>query len=166
MRLTYTRNIVICAAILLLGGPAFVSRAEDKDEKKDAGAEQAVRDWAKEMSAAWEKHDGKAVAALYAEDGDLTTPQGEAIAGREAIERHHADLFDGVLKDTKLALEVRRIKFVTPQVAVLDTDGEISGGKGDDGNERAALSFRLTAVLVRHGDSWLASALRPIIKDQ
>ena len=56
----------------------------------------------KKESDAYNNGDAAAVAALYAEDAVLVTDKGP-ISGREAIEKHFADLFQKVQFSNKLA---------------------------------------------------------------
>ena len=38
---------------------------------------------------AWNKHDAKALASLYAKDGEFTSWMGQGTTGQDAIEKYH-----------------------------------------------------------------------------
>ena len=67
---------------------------------------------------AYNKHDAKALAAMWSPEAVYVDPEtGEEAVGREEIEKEFADTFDG-LKDAKLEIDVEAIKFLSPNVAI------------------------------------------------
>ena len=67
---------------------------------------------------AYNKHDAKALAALWSPDAVYMDPDtGEAAIGRDAIEKVFAGTLNG-LKDAKLEIVVKQISFVSPNVAI------------------------------------------------
>src|SRR3954453_2760466 len=67
---------------------------------------------------AYNKQDAKALAALWSPEAVYVDPEtGDGAVGREEIEKEFAETFNG-LKDAKLAIDVKAIKFLSPNVAV------------------------------------------------
>src|SRR5207237_1933179 len=67
---------------------------------------------------AYNKHDAKAVAAMWSPEAVYMDPDtGEAAVGRKEIEKVFADTLAD-LKDAKLEISVKSIKFVSPNVAI------------------------------------------------
>lgn len=83
-----------------------------------AADEAAIRKNDEAYVAAYNRHDAKAIAAMWSPEAVYMDPDtGEAAVGRDAIEK----VFAGTLadmKDAKLEIDVKSIKFVSPNVAI------------------------------------------------
>ena len=80
--------------------------------------EAAIRKNAEAYVVAYNKHDAKALAAMWSPDAVYMDPStGEAAVGREEIEKVFADTLAD-LGDAKLEVEVKSIDFVSPNVAI------------------------------------------------
>src|SRR5688572_16746766 len=103
------RNLCISLALLSLLSTAAL-----------AADDQAIKDRVDQFQAAWNKHDAKAMAAIWAEDGDLINPFGATAQDRAEVEKvfnhEHAHAFKGSTYTTS-AVTVRS---VAPDVAVAD----------------------------------------------
>src|SRR4029078_9540397 len=98
---------------------------------------------------AYNKQDAKALAALWSPDalyGD-PDPVDEAV-GREEIEKEFAETFKGS-KDAKLAVDVKAIKFLSPNVAVESGTARILRPK--EGPDESTSS----ALFVKRDGKWL-----------
>src|SRR5687767_1942614 len=93
-----TSRIVACAAIALVAvcGGAMVSSAADE------GDSAGVRQSCEAIVNAWNKHDAKAIAAVFAEDADMVSPDGKLHSGRAAIEKAFADDHGGPMSQSTL----------------------------------------------------------------
>ena len=76
---------------------------------------------------AWNRGDAKAFAARFQEEGSLTDVLGAVSRGRAEIERRQSELFSSYFKGSRLALKVRKIRFLKPDVALIEIDTEVSG---------------------------------------
>jgi uncharacterized protein (TIGR02246 family) len=92
-----------------------------------AADEAAIKKNAEARTAAWNKHDGKALAALFAADGDRVTGQGY-FSGRAQVEKSYADRFQTVNKNASLKIDSEKLHFLTADTAVDDRDVTITGG--------------------------------------
>jgi uncharacterized protein (TIGR02246 family) len=80
--------------------------------------EAAIRKNDEAYVAAYNRHDAKAIAAMWSPEAVYMDPDtGEAAVGREAIEKVFAGTLAN-LKDAKLEIDVKSIKFVSPNVAI------------------------------------------------
>src|SRR6476619_1237680 len=94
---------------------SFLSTGCLADQAED---EAAIRKSDQAYADAYNKHDAKALAALWSPEAIYVDPEtGEEAVGREAIEKEFADTFAN-LKDAKLEVDVKSIKFLSPNVAV------------------------------------------------
>lgn len=67
---------------------------------------------------AWNQGDGKAYGACFTEDADYVTFQGEHLQGRAAIADTHQELWNSVLRGSTLEGEIKKVHFLTPDMAV------------------------------------------------
>src|SRR5215510_3382068 len=86
-----------CAYVAIVVGLA-VSQAVGQDRPAAAAADQAndlkaIRDTAQAYVAAFNRQDAKAIAALWAENGDCIDDSGKRFQGRAEIEKVYAELF-------------------------------------------------------------------------
>jgi uncharacterized protein (TIGR02246 family) len=83
------------------------------------GGQAALMKNAQAFTEAFEKGDAKAVAAFWAEDGDYVDLNGRRVQGRTAIENAFKDFFKEN-KGSKLRIDVKSVRFVTPETAIED----------------------------------------------
>jgi uncharacterized protein (TIGR02246 family) len=120
--------------------------------------EARIRALIAEQVAAWNTGDAKAFSASFAEHGSFTNIRGTVFYGHRAFEDRHAEIFRTFFKGSKLAMSPTKIRFVRPDVAIVDIATEVSelqgvppGVKpGADGR----IHTRLQQVFVRHGGQW------------
>src|SRR5436190_2617528 len=91
----------------------------------DAAAEAAIRAIVAEQAAAWNAGDAKGYASRLAPDASFTNVFGMVMYGHEAFEKRHAEILTTFYKGTTKKHAVRRIRFVTPDVALVDIDNEV-----------------------------------------
>jgi uncharacterized protein (TIGR02246 family) len=141
-------------SILLVG---FVSvaitpaRQAANSEGDSAGVKQAVADWID----AFNHHDAHAAAMLYSEDADLTNMNEVNYHGRPAIERLYQTIFATRLKNAHRTAVVKRIRFLTPSLAAVDCDWEMTGATDTSG---AALPLRqgyLVLTMTKENGRWV-----------
>jgi uncharacterized protein (TIGR02246 family) len=120
-----------------------------------ATGETAVKDLLARMSAAWDANDAAAFAGLYTDSATVVTT-GTYTQGRDEIRAFMAAGFAGPLKGTTSVDEQQRIRFLTEDVAIVNSiSGFILPG------ERAVpagLERRATWVLTRADGDWLVES--------
>ena len=90
---------------------------------------------------AWNRHDPHAVAMRYVEDGDFSSTQGNASHGWKELEEHYVSIFGTFLKAAHRVDTVKSIRFLTPTMASVDIDWQMTGAKAPDGSEAPLLSL-------------------------
>jgi uncharacterized protein (TIGR02246 family) len=117
------------------------------------GADEAeIRATLDELSAAWHEGDAAAYGARYQAGATFTNVFGDFYVGREEFDRRHDDVFRGIFKGTTLTLEIRKLRFVRADVAVVDIVTAVGGAQirppgvdvGADGTLRSSLLMVLT----------------------
>jgi uncharacterized protein (TIGR02246 family) len=115
-----------------------------------------------ELTAAWNRGDAEAYGARYLPDATFTNINGEFYVGRDEFDRRHAEVFRGAFKGTTLALAIRKLRFVRPDVAIVDVSTKVGGSAlrpqgvqlGPDGELRSCLLM----VLLKEAGAWSIAA--------
>ena len=120
--------------------------------------EAAVRNLYQQLLDGWNNGSGDAFAAAFTDDGDLVAFDGTHFKGREEIAPFHQELFDKWLKGTRLVGEVKDVRFLSPDVAVMHAVGStVMRGKSEPSPERDSIQ---TLVVVREGGEWRLAAFQ------
>jgi uncharacterized protein (TIGR02246 family) len=103
---------------------------------------------------AWNQHDAKAFAAVFAEDADFTNWRGQGTSGRSKIEEFHAPLFATIFKNSHQTMTDIKIRFVRPDVAAVDVHWELTGQTDAQGNARPPRQGILNFVMAKKDGKW------------
>ncbi len=128
--------------------------------------EETIKAQVMAFAAAWDKHDPKAMAAFWAEDGDLVNPFGEMAKSRTEVEQLFGEQHAGMMKGTTYAVTMRGIRMVAPGVAVATWDGVIKGMTAADGSPLPLFDHLVTVVVVKKGGTWQTAAARAMVPAQ
>jgi uncharacterized protein (TIGR02246 family) len=112
---------------------------------------------------AWNNHDAKAIAGLWAKDGDLIDPWGVTSVGREAVEKFFAQEHAGTGKLSQSTYDVKAdsVRLITSDVAMEDWQVVLTGLSGPDGKAMGPQMHRVVVVLKKDGGRWQIAAARP-----
>jgi uncharacterized protein (TIGR02246 family) len=114
------------------------------------------------LAAAWNRGDAHAYGARYRADGTFTNVSGNLYVGRDEFNRRHEEIFHGYLKGATLALTIRALRFIRPDVAIVDIDTTLSGVQAQPPRAQAApdgaFHTCLLLVLVKESGSWWIAA--------
>jgi uncharacterized protein (TIGR02246 family) len=113
-----------------------------------AAIKQCVAAW----NDAWNRHDAHATAMQYQEDGDFSSVGGVPSHGWKELEAHYNEIFTGFLKDAHRTDTVKSIRFLTPDIASVDIDWQVTGAKTKDGKDIKGL---LTWIVSKRNGKWL-----------
>ena len=112
-------------ALILLVVPAGVSFAQDAASVSEA----PIRAIVAEQVDAWNAGDGQAYARHLAPDASFTNLFGMVMYGAPAFAKRHSEILATFYKGTTKHHVIRRIRFVTRDVAIVDIDNEVRGVK-------------------------------------
>ncbi|MHB9133560.1 MAG: SgcJ/EcaC family oxidoreductase [Armatimonadota bacterium] len=127
-------------------------------ERTPSADEVAVCALYTQLMDAWNAGSGDAMAALYTADGDLIGFDGTHFIGREEIATFHQRLFDTVMQGSRLVGDVRDVRFLCPEVAVLHATGQtIMPGQTAPTQERDSIQ---TIVAVKEDGVWRIAAFQ------
>lgn len=125
-------------------------------------AEQEIRRMPQDLSSAWGRADARAMAELFAEDGNLVIPSGDFLSGRSAIQNFYRSVFEHGYAGSQAGSEIKRIR-VAGAMAVVDGAWSITGARDAAGAPRPAEQGLFTAVLKKQGGKWYVLALREMV---
>jgi uncharacterized protein (TIGR02246 family) len=123
-----------------------------KMDSDSAAIKQCVAAW----EDAWNRHDAHATATAYVEDGDFSSTTGVPSHGWKDLEAHYNEIFTTFLKDAHRTDTVRSIRFLTPEIASVDIDWQMTGAKTRDGKDIPIRKGLLTWVVTKqHNGQWM-----------
>jgi uncharacterized protein (TIGR02246 family) len=103
------------------------------------------------LERAWAAGNGQLWGSYFAEDSDFTVWFGLHLRGRDANAAIHQEVFDSFYEGTKLRLDVRDLRFLRPDVAVVHFDARIVG-PGEQLPEQP--QFVPVAVMTKEDEVW------------
>jgi len=142
-------GLAFLAFTLVIGtsGCASVSAAQD---------ERSVRALGDTFANAFVQKNAELRASLFAEDGTFVTPQGDFLQGRVAMVKDFGpEAQQAVNGSTQAAFSNYRIRFIKPDIAVVDSLLTVRNVNGPDGTIIPVIPIDFFYVAVRHADKWL-----------
>lgn len=122
-----------------------------KMDADSAAIKQCVAAW----EDAWNRHDAHATAMAYVEDGEFSSTTGVPSHGWKDLEAHYNEIFTTFLKDAHRTDTVRSIRFLTPEIASVDIDWQMSGARTRDGKDAPNRKGLLTWIVTKHNGQWM-----------
>ncbi len=120
--------------------------------------EAAVRGLYQQLMDGWNRGSGATFAAVFTEDGDLVAFDGTHFKGHQEIAPFHQQLFDKWMKGARLVGQVKDVRFLSPDVAVMHAVGStVMPGKTEPSPERDSIQ---TLVATRQGGEWRLAAFQ------
>lgn len=131
-------------------------------EQHSAAAEAAIRAIVAEQVVAWNAGDGKSYASHLSADASFTNLFGMVMYGAVAFERRHTEILSTFYKGTSKQHVVRRLRFVTSDVAIVDIDNEVRGVKAMPAGivvpADGVVRTQLMEIFVRRQGKWWIEA--------
>src|SRR5258707_2651267 len=141
---------VACLAWTLgIGATASASAGQAQDEA-------AVRALGDTFAKAFVQKNAELRASIFTEDGTFVTPQGDFLQGRVAMVKDFGpEAEQAVNGTTQAAFSNYRVRFIKPDVAVVDALLTVHNVNGPDRGIIPVIPINFFYVAVRHGDRWL-----------
>ena len=142
-------SLAFLACTLVIGATGSASASEARDE----GSVRALGDT---FANAFVQKNAELRASTFAEDGTFVTPQGDFLQGRVAMVKDFGpEAEQAVNGTTQAAFSNYRVRFIKPDVAVVDALLTVRNVNGPDGTIIPVIPINFFFVAVRHGDRWL-----------
>ncbi|MEP6764187.1 MAG: SgcJ/EcaC family oxidoreductase [Gemmatimonadaceae bacterium] len=150
----YRRLLSVLVATLVLPFSSIFAQ--------DAKAEAAIRTIVAQQVEAWNAGDAARYASHFGPDVSFTNLFGMVLYGVPAFVDRHKKILTTFYKGTTKQHTVRKIRFVTPDVAIVDIDNEVQGVKSMPGGlvvpADGVVKTQLMQVFVRRGGVWWVEA--------
>ena len=104
--------------------------------------------------AAWNRHDSKALAALFVEHAEFVSVVGAWWRHRAEIEAGYRRMFATIFRTSQLDGHVVSVKRLRPDVATVHLAWELTGQTAPDGSAMAPRKGILLLVLSEEGRGW------------
>ena len=137
------------ACTLVVGATRLASASEARDEA-------AVRALGDTFAKAFVEKNAELRASLFAENGTFVTPVGDFLQGHVAMVKDFGpEAQQAVNGSTQAAFSNYRVRFIKPDVAVVDALLTVRNVNGPDGTIIPVIPINFFYVASRHGDKWL-----------
>jgi uncharacterized protein (TIGR02246 family) len=155
-----TEMKVIC--LLLVFAACISAQAQSKQSSNEALIRRVVLD----QENAWNRGDAKAYCAHFQEDSISTIIMGTVFHGRSALQERVAAIFATVFKNSVLTHKIQTIRFVRPDVAVVDITTEMAGYRALPPGVKASTDGKLRTsmlqVMVKQHGAWWVNAFHNV----
>ena len=142
-------GLTLLACTLVLGVTGSASAGDARDEA-------AVRALGDSFAKAFVQKNAELRASLFAENGTFVTPVGDFLQGRVAMVKDFGpEAEQAVNGSTQAAFSNYRVRFIKPDVAVVDALLTVHNVNGPDGTTIPVIPINFFCVAARHGDHWL-----------
>lgn len=146
--------------VFLIG--LIVGRAWHTGAAQNAATDAPIRAIVAGQVVAWNAGDGVAFARHIAPEVSFTNIFGMSMSGAPAFTQRHSEILKTFFKGTTKRHVIRRLRFITPDVAIVDVDNEVHGVKtlppGLTVPADGILKTQLMEVFVRRDGRWLIEA--------
>jgi uncharacterized protein (TIGR02246 family) len=142
-------SLPLFACAIIIGATGSASAGEARDEA-------AVRALGDNFAKAFVQKNAELRASLFFENGTFVTPQGAFLQGRAAMVKDFGpEAQQAVNATTQAAFSKYRVRFIKPDIAVVDALLTVHNANGPDGTTIPAIPINFFYVAARHGDQWL-----------
>ena len=142
-------GLTLLACTLVIGATASASAGEARDEA-------AVRGLGDTFAKAFVQKNAELRASIFTENGTFVTPQGDYLQGHVAMVKDFgSEAEQAVNGTTQAAFSNYRVRFIKPDVAVVDALLTVRNVNGPDGTIIPVIPINFFYVAVRHADHWL-----------
>ncbi len=145
------RVLVACALALYLCCAAL---AADKPRSRD---EKQLRDVQTAQQESWTRHDARAYAALFSEDGDVVNVVGWWWKGRAEIESKLTQAFQFVFRESTMTIEEVEVRFLGPQFAVAHVRWSMKGARTPPNIPEPRVGIQTQVLQKKAGKWWIVA---------
>jgi uncharacterized protein (TIGR02246 family) len=136
-------------AVAACGRPWWRS---DRARGDDMDAAAAFAEIVIALTAAWNRHDMEAFAALFHEDATFVNIRGTLWKGRDAIRDVHKQIHSTFYRTSQVVQEIEDVRVLAPTVALGHVHGEL---RGDERFPDTVKQTRMTLVIQERNGHWL-----------
>jgi uncharacterized protein (TIGR02246 family) len=145
----------------LIGLMAVVISASVSGQVEDECDAKEVID---QLVISWNDKDAEAYSSFFSLEADYVTSSGTRFAGREQIKQRLTKSFsEPQYGDSRHVPMKTTVRFILPDVAIVDAEWELSGVRDEDGNELTPRQGIAVIILRKTDEEWLIEAIRSMV---
>ena len=118
----------------------------------------AVRNIIKNEIETWNKGDAVGYSRDFATAGTFTNIRGQFFTGHPGYLKQHEVIFRGIFKGSTLKQDIASLKFIRPDVAILETVTTVNGAaqspEGVTRDDKGRIRTRLLQVVAKQSGVW------------
>lgn len=118
----------------------------------------AVRDIIRNEIETWNKGDAVGYSRDFAVSGTFTNIRGQFFTGYPGYLKQHEVIFQGIFKNSVLKQDIASLKFITPDVAIIETVTTVNGAAqsptGVTRDDQGRIRTRLLQVVAKQKGVW------------
>jgi len=141
-------GLTLLAFMLVIGVAVSASASQAQDEA-------AVRALGDNFAKAFVQKNPEQRASLFAENGTFVTPVGDFLQGHVTMVKDFGSEAQAVTNTTQAAFSNYKVRFIKPDIAVVDALLTLHNINGPDGQVIPVIPVNFFYVASRHGDKWL-----------
>jgi len=148
---------LLAILILLFAMPFAVgsARAAATGDSAGSGEDTAIKQVVAGFSNGWNTHDAHSMCASLADDVEWVNWRGEPLGTRQGVEDEHAKLFADLYKNTHRTDHVKTIRYLTPDLAVVDDYWTMTGARKRDGSDWPYRAGYANWVMAKRNGRWI-----------
>ncbi|MBF0547268.1 MAG: SgcJ/EcaC family oxidoreductase [Candidatus Riflebacteria bacterium] len=144
---------VVLLLVLCLDSCSFAIAEPNSDET-------GIRNLLKQYELAYNSGNASALAGLWTTDGDLFSLSGGIFRGQKEILTFFSESLAKNYKDSQFHMGLDQVRFLTPNLAIVDGKWQITGGDLPKGYPSSGI---YTQIMIRVDASWRIVAARPSV---
>src|SRR6516164_8020460 len=121
--------------------------------------EEEIRNLETQQQEAWNKHDAKAYAGLFTQNGDCVNVVGWWWKGRAEIEQKLTAAYAFVFRESVLTITNVDVRLLTPTVAIAHVRWTMTGARTPQGYAKVQQGIQ-TQTLIKSDGKWLIAAFQ------
>ena len=141
-------GLTLLAFALVIGVTGTASASQTQDES-------AIRALGDNFAKAFVEKNPEQRTSLFAENGTFVTPVGDFLQGHAAMVKDFGSEAQAVTATTQAAFSNYKIRFIKPDLAVVDAILTVRNVNGPDGTVIPVIPINFFYVASRHGNQWL-----------
>jgi uncharacterized protein (TIGR02246 family) len=153
-----TMRKIFLLGVLLIFLPTMCSAQREGGSQDEKAVKQVMQQWLD----SFEKRDANLRNVLLTEDTVFINAFGVQREGKENVSAFWKELFaTGTFDQSKVTITQEKIRFLRPEVAIVDRFEKVSGQLGPEtGKSLPPRNIHLTFILTKTGKSWLVAYYR------
>jgi uncharacterized protein (TIGR02246 family) len=162
LKLTNCIRSLVIATVVAACSTAAVAQDSQKSAPQSQD-EAAIRENVRKMEEGLNTKNVTLFSEPYAEDADGVAVGGFVVKGHDVIEKVHWGMFKGDFKDSTIALQVKQLRFLRPDVALVQIDNVNTFKQGSQ--VKHEYKSVITLVMTKEAGRWKIASFQNTIAE-